>query len=207
MLLNNPPDPAYPEYPAIVAEARRITPTFVDPANLHPERPVVDRRGLDWCTAVLGRPIGFGRRLTVHEQYVLIAADAADVDPPLPAWIAEAREDGRRRNAKREAVRQAHRRRDEERWRTALEQATVALEVCPSSRPRVRAGHSGHLGHAVPIRDVYSGTRTVRVHPAGRALCESERRARPLDLGSATAADPVTCLRCLNWAPNVRGER
>lgn len=58
-----------------------------------------------------------------------------------------------------------------------VEHTTVELEV--------RGGDSAYLRHAVPVRDVYAGTGTIRTH-AGRALCESPGRARPLALGATT---------------------
>ncbi len=95
-LLNDPPRPTYPEYDAVEALARQLSPQFIDPANLYPEAEVTRRRGNDWCTAVLGRPYGgWTTRVAAHEQYLLIAADQLGVNPPLPDWIVEGREAGR----------------------------------------------------------------------------------------------------------------
>jgi hypothetical protein len=84
-----------------------------------------------------------------------------------------------------------------------LAAATVSLEVHTGSRPRVRGVLAELLRHAVPTSDVVSGVRRLRVHRAGRALCESERRRRPLELDGVSDG-PATCVRCLGWAPKVR---
>lgn len=208
-LLNNPPAPTYPEYQALLDEAHRTVPRFVDPANLYPARPVAARRGADWCTAVLGRPNGpYERRSRVEDQ-MLIVADQADVDPPLPDWIMQARAEGERVQAERDAATRARLQRDADAWAAVLADTTVPLEVHHGSRPRVRGLTSELLRHAVPTADVVSGARRLRVHPAGRALCESEQRSKPLALDGISDG-PVTCVRCLDWAPRVRtreGER
>lgn len=205
-LLNNPPPPAYPEYPALLEQARRATPAFVDPANLHPERPVVERRGYDWCTAVLGRPYGWTTRISVVEQYLLIEADRAGVDPPLPGWIVEGLQAAAEREAEQRRRVEAARQRDRDAWAAARSAATVELDVYFNTTARVRHGRSEYLGHAVPRVDVYSGARASRTHRAGRALCELPNRARPLALNSSPEPDgtPATCVRCLEWTPKVR---
>lgn len=203
-LLTNPPRPTYPEYDAVVELARTLTPRFVDPANLWPERPVMARRGDDWCTAVLGRPLDVTGKLSIHEQYLLIAADQLDVDPPLPDWIVEARRADAERRRSLDDAREARRQRERERWDAVLADTTVELDVHLGSRPRAWA--DGELGHAVPRADVYSGARKPRTHQRGRALCESPTRARPLAFSNepAPAGTPATCVRCLEWAPKVR---
>lgn len=82
----------------------------------------------------------------------------------------------------------------------------MEFDVHEGSRARVRGDLYEYLGHAVPRADVYSGTRKVRTHPAGRALCETPGRARPLDIGDTASPDgtPATCVNCLKWAPKVR---
>jgi hypothetical protein len=202
-LLNDPPRPAYPEYDAVEALAYRLGPQFVDPANLWPEREAVRRRGVDWCTAVLGRPYGLSVRVTVHEQYLLIAADQLDVDPPLPNWIVEARVEGARRQTEVDNARAAQTARDERAWAEVLAAGTVELVVHVGSRAHVRGGFSQHLCHAVPTVDVYSGVRKIRTHQAGRALCETETRGRQLALGGKSSG-PATCKNCLSWTPKVR---
>jgi hypothetical protein len=203
-LLNNPPAPTYPEYASLWEAARRTAPRFVNPANPCVGAGAAQRRGCDWCTAVLGFPFAGLGRLTVVQDRLLQLADEAGIDPPPPDWIVQARAEGERLQAGRDEERRARARREAEDWRAVLAEVAVELEVREGSRPRVRGAATERLGHAVPTRDVYSGARTVRIHRAGRALCESPRRARPLALGTATGA-PATCVRCLHWAPLVRG--
>lgn len=197
------PPPTYPQYQGLVAEALRTTSSFVDPRNLYPAAKVADRRGGDWCTAVLGKSADY-RRWTAVDHQLVILADAADINPPLPDWVRQRRraaEEHQRLLAER---RQKQRQRDNAAWVAALADTTVDLDVHLGSRPRAWAG--GEIGHAVPRADVHSGTRKVRVHPAGRPLCESPTRARPLAIAGAPApgGTPVTCARCLSWAPRVR---
>lgn len=205
-MLNDPPAPTYPEYDAVVELAYKLKPQFINPANLYPETEVVYRHGYDWCTAVLGRPYHFGVRITVHEQYLLIAADQLDINPPLPDWIVEGRRAAEERQAELDRRREAARQRDRDAWAAALAAATVDLNVHYGSRPRVRGYLHETLGHAVPPADVYSGTRKVRVHPRGRALCETPTRAKPLAISDQPAPDgqPATCVNCLEWTPKVR---
>lgn len=202
-LLTNPPAPTYPEYADLYETARRTAPRFVDPANLYVGAAAAHSHGADWCTAVLGFPFAGLRHLTVVQDQLLKLAADAGINPPLPDWIVEARAEGARRQAELEEARSARARADADAWHAVLERSTVALQVREGSRPHVRRGASEHLRHAVPEDDVYSGTRTVRTHRAGRALCESERRARPLALGDTTD-QPATCVRCLQWTPQVR---
>lgn len=205
-LLNNPPAPVYPQYPAVVALARKLTPPFVDPANLYPERPVAERRGGDWCTAVLGRPVDLATTLTIHEQYLLIAADQLEVDPPLPEWIVEGRRLSAERQRQRDEARQAMIQRDRDRWTQALATAAVEVDVHLGSRARAWTTDGGSIGHVVPRADVVSGKRRLRTHPAGRALCETPGRARPLAIGDTPepVTTPATCVNCLKWLPQVR---
>ncbi len=204
--LHNPPKPTYHEYDDVVTYARRIMPAFVDPANLRPESVVAGLRGDDWCTAVLGRPFNCHTSITVLEQHILIAADLINVDPPLPGWIVEARRAGDEYRQRREEAVAAVRQRDLDVWAEVAKQVTVDLDVYANTTARPRNGLLDHLGHAVPRVEVYSGTRKVRAHPPGRALCESPTRAKPLSLfyKPEPAGTSVTCTRCLVWASLVR---
>lgn len=206
-LLESPPRPTYPQYDTVVDLARQLTPQFVNPANLHPEHDAVKRRGDDWCTAVLGRPYTWSTRISIHEQYLLIAADQLDVDPPLPEWIVESRRASELRQQQLDDARAQRRQRERDAWAAALAAATVDLDVHLGSRPR--AWRDGEIGHAVPRTNVYSGTRKIRIHQAGRALCETPTRPRPLAISDTPEPEgtPATCVRCLEWATKVRVSR
>lgn len=210
-LLNDPPAPTYPEYARLYAEARATCPRFVDPANLYPARPVAQRRGDDWCTAVLGRPTDAYDydRWTHVEHHFLILADAAGINPPLPGWIVEGRAESARRNAQRLADQQAQRDREAQRWADVLAAGPsgAGFEVREGSHNRVRGSRYEPTRHVVPSVDVRSGVRRIRIHPAGRALCETERRSRPLDISDSAVDAPANCRRCLDWIPNTRTDQ
>jgi hypothetical protein len=205
-LLRDPPPPDYPEYERLVSAARSAAAFPVDPAEPIVSAEAVWRRGEDWCTAVLGQPYPGPRHLTVVQDHLLRLADAAGVDPPLPDWIAAAREAATKLRASHTDKRAALAARQAEAWNSVLEMATVRLEIREGSRARARIGVSEYLRHAVPTTDVYSGTGPVRTHKAGRPLCEAPRRSKPLTLGGPSDA-PATCVRCLQWAPQVRADR
>ncbi len=208
MLLNNPPPPTYPEYEDLLAQAHAECPQFVNPANLYPHRPIVERRGHDWCTAVLGRPYELAARLSRVDCYLLIVADRAGIDPPLPDWIVQGREAGERARQQRAERVQARQRIIQQRWDDARADTDTAdqLEVWDGSRGRAWTG-GDPIRHVVPTIDVYSGTgRRTRIHPAGRGLCETVQRPKPLRLAGRTD-QPATCDACLRRTPQIRGSQ
>lgn len=195
-----PPPPDYPEYQALLAAARTASRGFVNPAQVRRPEHIANRRGGDWATAVIGRPYLGLRHITSVEAALIVAADAADIDPPLPQWLIEERAataEHRQLLAERRA---AARHRDEQAWAGARGGCLVDLEVRPNLTARPRSGQMQNLGHAVPLALALSGTR--RQHPPGRALCETAGR-RPMRLGEPTG-DPATCVRCLDWTTKIR---
>ncbi len=203
------PQPAYPQYGELRAEAERTAPRFVDPASLAAVGALIGRRGGEWCTAVLGYPypdLGRGG-ITVVETHLLVLADRRGLDPPPPAvvlrWRAAAADgeaDKRRRVA-------AAAERDARAWQQATAGCQVPLQVRANTRgrrtdnPHVREP----LRHAVPTVAAHSGSaRRPRLHPAGRALCETPGRAKPLRLADELTDQPATCVRCLAYAPKIR---
>ena len=196
---------AYPEYAELREEAERTCPRFVDPRGLLKDEEMRRRRGYDWCTAVLGRAYS-PRAITTVDAHMLKIADERNLDPPLPQSILDARAEAQRREQKRTEQRQAYKERDVAAWADALEQCDVPVHVRPNTRGRRTPGHAdgfndGPLRHAVPDVDAMSGR--SRRHPVGRALCETERRAKPRELGEPTD-EPVTCKGCLKLAPAIR---
>lgn len=188
------------------AKAQQLARGFVSPHFLAQVQEVARRRGHDWCTSVLTVTWSGLRGATSTHCHLLVLADEEDVDPPLPAHVERARVAAAQRAA---ALGEEHDRQsvaDAARWAEAADRTQVAFEVRPNVRGR-RTGTglaSGPLRHATPLTDAYSGTGgRHRAHAAGRALCETPGRARPLPLGSPTL-EPVTCARCLLWAARVR---
>lgn len=195
------PPPTYPEYEQLLAQAKRNASGPVD-ANTFPKKQrIMWERGDDWCLAVLGKPCHGLGRISCVDAELLVLADAANINPPLPQWVVDARAETARRKKVREDQRAALRQRDQAAWDAAREQCPVELEVRLNPTSRVRDGEWHNLGHAVPLVDALSRR---RLHPKGRALCESLTRARPLRLGEPTSAAPATCVRCLAYVSQIR---
>lgn len=197
------PAPAYPQYHEL-REAARVGGPLIDPRELPRMQAAIARRGHEWCTAVLGfwmPPTGL-RGITVQEARMLVLADGRGLDPPEPAPVAAARtRDQADADARRAAADQVHHR-DRQRWRRTLAACAVPVEVRPNPRGR-RAGGRDALRHVVPLRDAESGPPARRRrHLAGRALCETPHRAKPMRLAAPTD-QPATCQRCLRFAPLI----
>lgn len=200
--LSQHPEPNYPEYTEVREAARAEFGPFVSPKELDELTAVIHSRCDDWYAAVLGKPVANPFRVPVAEARMLIIADRRDLNPPLPQRIQRWRtEDAKRRAAEQQ-------RRDQlaeaawQRWAEALAQCAVEVEVRPNTRGGRREWrHDGPLRHVVALTDARSGR--SRHHPAGRALCETPRRAKPLQLGEPVA-HPATCRRCLEHATRIR---
>lgn len=194
------PPPSYPEYPDLLVQAERNARGPVDPCSIPRKEDLIRRRGSDWCLAVLGKPCHGLAFISSVAAELLVLADAADIDPPLPQWVVDARAETARRKQARDDERAGRRKRDRDAWDEARKGCLVPLEVRLNPTARVRNGEWHNLGHAVPLVDARSPR---RLHPKGRALCESLRRAKPLRLGDP-ATEPVTCVRCLAYVPQIR---
>jgi hypothetical protein len=198
------PEPAYPEYAQVVALARVESGPFVDPVKFRDNEYLPARRGVDWCTAVLGRPFHGIRQISCLEFGMLVVADRLGLDPPLPDRVRRWRIEERCRQAQLDSWRHARHVADVRAWQQALAgcPVDVMLEVRPNVHGhRYSGGGREALRHAVPTQDALSGR--ARLHRAGRATCEAPGRARPLQLGEPTD-EPVTCVRCLTWVPQLR---
>lgn len=199
------PAPDYPEYQALLEEARRRSRGPINPRDIRyggRYDQVALRRGYDWCLSVLGHFPGI-LSISHTECELLVVADERNIDPPLPARIAAARGAADKHRADRAAARAAAVEVDQATWAAVRTQARVPLQVFLNPTARVRNGFDQYLGHAVPDVDCYSAR--GRRHLAGRALCESEQRGKPLRLKERPSPDaPVTCVRCLSWATKVR---
>lgn len=200
------PRPEYSEYPQLREEADRRAAGFVDPTRIgYYER--LTARPDEWASRVLGYYCWGARYISHADAELLALADERKINPPEPTWMIEDRlRDLARRDHAAQQLREAAAR-DRQHWDDALKSATVELDVYPNESARVRHGQSQKLGHAVPKADVYSGSRRIRVHPAGRALCETPTRPKPLRLESTPTTGPATCVRCIEWTPKVRTAR
>lgn len=194
-----PPPPTYPEYEELRARAAVIARRPVDPRGISAKHGLAAR--YDWCLAVLGRPChGLGYISSVDAE-LLVLADEAGINPPLPSWVLEERAAAERARAERDARAKAVDDAMRARWDEARARCQVEVEVRRNGHARAHHGGRHQLGHVVPKVDARSGK--SRRHSAGRALCESERRARPLDL-SGGEGGPATCVRCLDYTPKIR---
>lgn len=203
------PAPGYPEYPELWEQARRGAPRFVDIAYIDSVEAITQARGADWCTAVLGRPFAGLQNVDTAEAELLRLAHQRDLDPPLPDEVVAERQAAAEHRAVADRRRQQQGMHDRREWTAALGQASVpagVLQVRANVRGGGRPAHrgGGPLQHVVPAVDVWSGPGgRPRRHPAGRALCESEHRRRPVQLGEPSN-EPATCVRCLAWVAKVR---
>ncbi len=199
------PEPTYPEFARLRDEARQVAARPIDPASVRVKQEVMRRRGADWCVAVLGRYVHGLASLSCAEAEMLVLADAEGVDPPLPQWVVDDRRLAGDREARADAMRAAVDQRDRQAWDAARTQCPVQVEVRRSKTGRPRCGVTHHLGHVVPLVAAVSGAGDeVRRHRPGRALCETERRGRPLSLSGPDPDGPATCVNCLGYTPQIR---
>lgn len=201
-LIPSRPDPTYPEYRELRADAEAAAAAdggMVDPVKLHRRREL--RRSWEWQVAVLGHDHLVE---TLTEMHMILLAAKRNLNPPLPQWLLAARAESATRDAERAERRKAHEERDQTASDAAVEACAVGVTVQRNGTARVRGGYVHHLGHLVPDVDVLSGPdRRPRRHRAGRGLCETEGRAKPLDL-SGGEGGPATCVSCLAWSAKVR---
>jgi hypothetical protein len=197
------PAPTYPQYPQLLADATQAAAAdgrLVDPRKLYRVRHL--HRSWEWMTCVLGYA-GNGTG-SILEMHLLLLADERDLNPPLPGWLVERRAADAVADAERAAALKLEEDRDQAVWDAARQGCQVEVVVRRNGTARPRRGYLHNLGHVVPAVDSESGEGCkLRRHPAGRAVCESEQRARPLDL-SGGEGGPGTCDRCLKYTPHLR---
>ena len=200
-------DPSYEQYQQLRADAARTMPRFTSQAHINTVTEIVRLRGFDWATSVLGRPYSGLRSTTGLEAQMLVLAHEQNLTPDLPASVVEARRVQDARQQQERARVEALTARDTAAWEAALAGSRVPLEVRANVHGRrYRTGTTEALRHAVPLTDAYTGEAARRrVHAAGRALCESSLRSKPLTL-TEPLNSPATCVRCLAYAGQTRPE-
>jgi hypothetical protein len=191
-------DPAYDTYEMVRTDAERKSRGPLGPEDLKSMYEVADRRGNDWCTAVLGHSFPGIDRSSSVDGWMLVLADAMELDPPLPPSVVEARK--RRQEHEDLLAQKAKERREREkrRWDAAVAAAGVEMTVRENTR---HSGVGRSLRHAAPKDDLVSGR--SRKHPADRGLCETPGRSNPLHLSEPVDA-PANCHRCLDYMEKVR---
>ncbi|MFB7375788.1 hypothetical protein ACFC6U_11860 [Kitasatospora purpeofusca] len=187
--------------------ARREAGPFVNPAFVHAARHFHNR---DWAAAITGTAhFSIGHWPTL---YLLHIAMQTEPEPPVTrsqlAERAAAEERVRTAEAMR-VLREQHtaerHRAEAEAWASAVRGCLVKVVVRENLHARVRGGARERLRHVVPVSEAVSGRH--RRHLAGRALCETPGRARPLQLADEPAGEPATCGRCLAYTAQIRPAR
>ncbi|GAA2964913.1 hypothetical protein ACFPN0_32500 [Kitasatospora cinereorecta] len=192
------------EIAALRERARREAGPFVDPKVVYAPRPFHNR---EWAAAIVGdTAFSLGDWPTM---YLLAIAMDAEPEPPvtraqLAAQVAiEERARSAEANRALREQRTAERHRAEAAaWVAAVRTCLVKVVVRENRYGRVRGGARERLRHVVPLGEVFSGRR--RRHLAGRALCETPGRAKPLALDEDPIDAPATCQRCLAYVSQIR---
>jgi hypothetical protein len=193
------PEPTYPEYEELRQEARRKDGGPIGGQTIACMEDVVNRRGGDWCTAVLGRPFPGIRHVPSADGWMLILADERGIEPELPARIVEVRRVEEARRKERGAQAAAKLEAEMRRWDLITASAPVTFSVQENTR---HTGVRGPLKHITA--PVYLRSGRSRLHSPGRALCETPDRTNRLVLGGPLVDLPPTCTRCIEYAGLVR---
>ncbi|MEV8344583.1 hypothetical protein [Streptomyces niveus] len=193
------PEPTYPEYEDVRREARGRAAGPIGGHNIARMEDVVQRRGADWCTAVLGRHFPGLRHTPSVDGFTLLVADERGLEPELPESIVKARAAEEARRHERAEQTAAKLEAEKRRWALATDSAPVPLTVRKNTR---HTGVGGSLRHVTAAVDLCSGR--SRLHKAGMGLCETPGRSNPLHLGEPLEDLPPTCKRCIEYAGLVR---
>ncbi|NML55134.1 hypothetical protein HHL19_35600 [Streptomyces sp. R302] len=200
ILLPQPdPEPTYPEYEELRRAARAKDGGPISGRTIATMEDVVARRGADWCTAVLGRSFPGLGRVPSRDGWMLILADERGLDPALPDRIVQERRAAEALREERAAAAAARREQENRRWALITAAAPAAFAVRENTR---HSGVRGPLGHVTAAVDLVSGR--SRQHKAGMGLCERPGRTNPLHLGEPLEGTPPTCVRCIEYAGQVR---
>lgn len=203
--LERTPEPAYPEYGEVRAEARRRCNDPIDPASLDAYRKVIAAHDQDWRRSVLGRDVPqliLGRGgLPWLELEMLRVAHERGLQPPQPAWLAQWKAESAETRRLQAEARQASERRTADVWAAALETCGLTddqLEVRPNVRSLgVRHGVRHNLLHVVPLVDARSAK---RLHRAGRELCTVSH----IRVLGELCDQPATCVSCVRYTAEIR---
>lgn len=200
VLLPQPePEPTYPEYEELRQEARGMDGGPIGGRTIARMEEVVQRRGRDWCTAVLGRVFPGLDRVPSRDGRMLILADERGLEPALPDRIVQEHRAEKARHQERAAVAAAKLEQGNRRWALVTAATSITFTVRENTR---HSGVGGSLRHVTADVDLVSGR--SRRHKAGMGLCETPDRTNPLHLGKALNAVPPTCTRCTAYAGQVR---
>lgn len=201
--------PAYPEYEGLRTQAAGRS-RFVDRSDLDRMEATTRRRGTWWCSAVLGYAFPGLRSISTLDANLLLAADAAGIDPPLPPDLAQAfAEDQRARETRANAEQSAAQAaaaaaaEREQRWAALRHALPVAVEVRHNyTSHRHLENYTQGGDHIYLLDDLDVG----RLHrPAAQVLCFTPSRARDLAEFPEPAGDGrlPNCRACWNTAERI----
>ncbi|WP_331731401.1 hypothetical protein [Kitasatospora sp. NBC_01300] len=180
---------------------------FIDPHIVGAARYFHNR---DWAAAIVGtRIVSTGHWPTL---YLLHIAMQAEPEPPVTrtqlvrqaAAENEARLTETLRVLREQRTAERHRA-EAAAWATVLRTCLVKVVVRENRHGRVRGGGRERLRHVVPVSEAVSGRH--RRHLAGRALCETPARTKPLQLTDEPTGELATCQRCLAYVAQIRPQR
>jgi hypothetical protein len=201
------PEPTYPQYAALRAEADHRAGPSVDPYNVNTRIPdLVARRGHDWDHAVLGRPYPGPSGMYSGDMELLLLANEQDITPPLPAGVLEARqraEDERIAAARIRAERIA--RLDAE-WTALVKAMPIAVMVAHNyqSGRHCKNGYVQGGDHIIAGEHLVHG-RFARL--ASSAFCETKSNTGSLYFPNMLTPDErrPTCKACIRAACKITG--
>jgi hypothetical protein len=193
------PEPTYPEYEDLLRTALQNVRGPIGGRTVAQMEDVVQRRGRDWCTAVLGRPFPGLSYVPTSDGWLLLLADERGLDPALPERIVRERQAEDAQRQERAGAAAVKLEQEKRRWALIAAATSITFAVRENAR---HTGVGGSLRHVTAAVDLLSGR--SRRHKAGAALCEMPGRTNPLHLGSPLENLPPTCGRCIAYAGQVR---
>lgn len=196
--------PIYPEYEglrAMAEESVRRDGRFIDP---------VKRRmyallpgGYDWRVSVLGHD----RSVGLVDMHMLLLAHGQDVEPPMPAWLAELRAKARESVRRQRAEFAARLRALDEAWELIWRKLPVRVGVAYNySGPNHYESYQQGAVHILLINQGVQVGRAVRSQ--GGAMCTTRSTARHqvwADMGDPPDKRVPTCKACIRFAARVAG--
>jgi hypothetical protein len=193
----------YAEYEGLLTlaeESLRRDHGFIDPVKFRMLEHL--GRDRDWRLSVLADE----RSKDALRMHVLLLAAGQDINPPLPAWLAEQREQQAEQRRREDEARAARLRALDEAWASiwrALPQK-IGVAYNYSGGLHLESYQSGAV-HIILTEDLVHG-RLRRVK--GGAICTTDSAARHQEF--ADGGDPpeqrrATCKACLRTAAKVAG--
>ncbi|WP_331726280.1 hypothetical protein [Streptomyces sp. NBC_00470] len=193
------PEPTYSEYNEVRQEARNRDRGPIGGQCIARMQDVIQRRGYDWCTAVLGRPFPGLRYAPSADGHMLVVADERGLEPELPQRIRQARAEEEAQREERQTRAAAKTEAEDRQWSLLVATAPVTFTVRENTRHSQMGKRCRHVTADV---DLISGR--ARLHKACAGLCETPDRPTPLRLSDPLDAQSPNCQRCLEYAGQVR---